>query len=59
VIVILVMDRELTESLPRELATASRTNPREDLERLLPITLFSLLPVASDLSDDSIHCVFV
>jgi len=52
VVVILVMDRELTQSLARELAPAIRTDPREHPERPLPITLQPPLSVAPGLVDE-------
>jgi len=55
VVVILVMDRELTKSLACEFAPASRTDPWVHLERLLPI---GFLPTPS-LSNNLIHFVFV
>jgi hypothetical protein len=55
VVVILVMDRELTKSLACEFAPASRTYPWVYLKRLLPI---GFLPTPS-LSDDLIYLVFV
>jgi hypothetical protein len=51
VVVILVVDGELTKFPAGEFAPASATDPRENLESLLPITL---LPLASGLSDDPI-----
>jgi hypothetical protein len=55
VVVILVMDRELTKSLACEFAPASCTDPRIHLECLLPI---GFLPTPS-LGNDLIHLVFV
>jgi len=51
VVVILVVDGELTKFPAREFTPASGTDPRENLQRLLPITL---LPLAPGLSDDPI-----
>lgn len=45
-VVIFVMDREFTESLSREFATAPRTDMRVKLERSLAIALLSKFSVA-------------
>ena len=55
VVVILVMDRELTKFFACEFAPASCTDPWIHLERLLPV---GFLPTPS-LSNDLIHLVFV
>jgi hypothetical protein len=57
VVVILVMDRELTKSLACKFAPASRTDPRENLERSLPIHLLPTLSVAPSLGNDLIQPV--
>jgi hypothetical protein len=59
VVVVFVMDRELTKFLTLEFAPAARTYPGINLERLLPITLLSLLEATPDLSDNPVHFVFV
>ena len=55
VVVILVMDRELTKFFACEFAPASCTDPWVYLERLLPIGFFP----TSSLSNDLVHLVFV
>jgi len=57
VIVILVMDRKLTNSLARKFPPAPCTDPREYLERSFPIGLLPALPVAPGLGNDPIHPV--
>jgi hypothetical protein len=59
VVVVFVMDRELTKFLALEFAPAARTDPGINLERLLPITLLSLLVATPGLSDNPVHFVFV
>ena len=46
VIVILVMHRQLLQIFPRKLATATATNPRIDLKRLLTVAQLSSLAIA-------------
>ena len=46
VIVVFVMDRELTELFTAEFASAPPTDPGIHLERLPPIGLLPLIPVA-------------
>jgi hypothetical protein len=53
------MDRELTKFLALEFAPAARADPGVNLERLLPITLLSLLAAAAGLSDNPVHLFFV
>ena len=55
-VVILVMDCELTKFLACEFAPASSTDPWVNFERLLPIIL---LPVAPGLDNDPVQRVFV
>ena len=55
VVVILVMDREFTELLARELAPAVRTNPGEYLQRSFPIGLLAKLLLAPGLGDDIVR----
>ena len=59
VVVVFVMDRELTKPLALEFTSTPRTNPRKNLKRLLPITLFPLLLAAPGLRDNSFHFVLV
>ena len=59
VVVVFVMDRELTKLLALEFAPAARTYPGINLERLLPITLLSLLEATPGLIDNPVHFVFV
>ena len=58
-VVVLMMDRELTEFLTLKFAPAPRTDPGVDLERLLPITLFPLLAVAPGLRYNPVQFFFV
>jgi hypothetical protein len=59
VVVVLVMDRELTEFLALEIAPAPSTDPGIDLERLLPIALLPLLAVAPGFSYNPVQFFFV
>jgi hypothetical protein len=59
VVVVFVMDRELTEFLALKLTSAPRTDPGMDLERLLPIPLLPLLAVAPGFSHNPIQFFFV
>ena len=59
VVVVLMMDRELAKFLALKIAPAPRTDPGIDLERLLPITLLPLLPVAPGLGYNPVESVFV
>ena len=59
VVVIFVMDRELAKFLALEFAPTARADPGVNLERLLPITLLSLLAAAAGLSDNPVHLIFV
>jgi hypothetical protein len=52
VVVIFVMNRELSNSLARKFAPAPSTDPRKHLERSLPIGLLPTVPVVSSLGDD-------
>jgi hypothetical protein len=58
-VVVFVMDREFTKLLALEFTTAPRTDPGKNLERLLPITLLSLLFAAPGLRDNPFHFVLV
>ena len=55
-VVILVMDCELTKSLACEFASASSTDPWVNFERLLPIILLSVAP---SLGNNPVQPVFV
>lgn len=55
VVVIFVMNRELSQPLPTEFAPTARTNPRMDLEGFRPIALLPLFPVATRFGNDSVH----
>jgi len=57
VVVILVMDRELSNFSPREFSSASGTDPRKNLERSLPIGLLSTLSKSPGLVDKLIRPV--
>jgi hypothetical protein len=57
VVVVLVMDREFAELLPLELTTALAADRREQLQRLLAVSLFPQLTVLSGLGDDPILSV--
>ena len=59
VIVVLVMDRQLAKILRGKFASAPGTNPRVELERLLPIALIPLLLVATGLRNDRVQLVGV
>ena len=59
VVVILVMDRELTKSLAFEFAPAARTDPRINLKSSLPIGLLPSLSVAPSLGDDLVKLVLI
>jgi len=59
VVVVSVMDRKLTKLFAFEFTPAARTDPGKNLERLLPITLFSLLAAAHGLSYNPVHFVFI
>ena len=54
-IVILVVYRELTKSLTRELASAVHTDRRKELKRLAAIAPLLLIPVPPSLSYNLIH----
>ena len=54
VVVVLVMDRELTKLFAIKFASAPGTDPRVNLECSLPIGLFALLPVAPSLGNNSV-----
>ena len=56
VVVVLMMDREFSKFLTLKITPTLRTDPRVDLERLLPITT---LAVASSLSYNMVYSVFV
>ncbi len=58
-IVVLVMDRQLAKILRGKFASAPGTNPRVELERLLPIALIPLLLVATGLRNDLVQLVGV
>ena len=45
VVVILMMDREFTELLSGKFASAPGADPGKELERTLPVALFTLQPV--------------
>jgi hypothetical protein len=53
------MNRELTKFFTFEFTPAARTDPGKNLERLLPITLFQLLPAAPGLGDNPFHFALV
>jgi len=55
VIVIAVVDRQLLEIGASELARAAPADPWIQLERLFPVTLFTLLAVALGISDDAVE----
>ena len=59
VVVILVMDGELSNSLARKFTPATRTDPRKHLERLPSIGLLLALSVMPGLGDDLIPPVGV
>ena len=59
VVVVFVVDRELTKLFTLEFTPAARTDPGKHLERLLPITLFSLLAAAPGLRHNPVHFVFI
>ena len=59
VVVVFVMDRELTKLFAFEFTPAPRTDPGKNLERSLPITLLPLLPATPGLSDNSFHFILV
>ena len=59
VVVVLVMDRELTEFLALKIAPAPSTDPGIDLECLLSIALLPLLAVAPGFSYNSVQFFFV
>jgi hypothetical protein len=59
VVVILVMDGELTKPLARKFAAAPSTDPWEHLERPLPIGLLLKLSLMPGLGDDLVEPVFV
>ena len=52
VVVILVMDRELTKFFAREFAPTIRADPRKHPERLFPIAFEPTLSLAPSLGDD-------
>ena len=58
-VVVLVMDRELTEFLALKIAPAPSTDPGIDLERLLSIALLPLLAVAPSFSYNPVQFFFV
>jgi len=59
VVMVLVMNRELTKFLACKFATAPRTDPGVNLERLLPIGLLPTFPVAPSLCNDLVRLVSV
>jgi hypothetical protein len=59
VVVIFVMNRELTNSLAGEFPPAPRTDPREDLERSFAIGLFLTRSVAPGLGNELIHLISI
>jgi hypothetical protein len=59
VVVILVMNCELTKSLACEFTSASSTDPWMNFERLLPISLLPLLPILPGLGNDPVQPLFV
>ena len=59
VVVVLVMDRELTEFLALKIAPAPSTDPGIDLERLLSVALLPLLAVAPGFSYNPVQFFFV
>ncbi len=57
VVVVLVMDRELSNFSSREFSPALGTDPRKNLERSLPIGLLSTLSKSPSLVDNLIRLV--
>src|SRR5262249_13922757 len=54
VVVVLVMDRQLTQLCTAKFPSAPCTDPGIQLERLRPISLFALIPVVPCLGDNLI-----
>jgi hypothetical protein len=54
VVVILMVDREFSNSFARKFAPAPRTDPRKHLERSFPIGLLSALSIKPSLGYDLI-----
>jgi hypothetical protein len=59
VVVVFVVDCELTKLFTFEFTPAARTDPGKNLERLLPITLLTLPAAVPGISYNLIHFVFV
>jgi hypothetical protein len=57
VVVVLMMDRQLTKSLAHEFTPAPRTDPRENPEGSLPIGLLPTFSVAASFSNDLVLLV--
>jgi len=57
VVVVFVMDRQLMKFLTGEFASAPRTNPGKNLERLLTVSIPAALPVVPRLGNEVIHYV--
>jgi len=59
VIVVAVMDGELSQVGTGELARASAANPRIDLQRLFPVALLARFGTAASIGEDAIQLAWV